>query len=210
MAGKQLGTFSTNMSHIHMGSALDTAPPLRPRSRCSSVHSGAQCEVCSKIYTIKDFHCERTSVQHLTPSLCPHNGPSNSNAVCRYRCRISPSHSMLLHTSIEIEPHVAVAVAVVAASSAASLQSAVKWKCQNIKSKKGKVNLGPVLVFSASHLLQRLRLRSRQRLEPIIVFLQRCQPFKRSPLLLCLLFVVVAFAAVCTHVFAPSLGRLIR
>lgn len=51
MAGKQLGTFSTNMSHIHIGSALDTAPPRRPR-RSSSVHSGAQRNVHSKIYVL--------------------------------------------------------------------------------------------------------------------------------------------------------------
>lgn len=35
----------------------------------------------NNIYTILDFHYHRTTVQHLTPSLCPRNGPSNSNVV---------------------------------------------------------------------------------------------------------------------------------
>lgn len=105
------------------------------------------------------------------------------------------------HTSIEIEPHVAVAAAAavdVAANWAAALQSAVKWKCQNIKSEKGKVNLGPVLVFSSSS--------SSPSPSPspspssrahYCVFLQRCQPFKRSPLLLLLLFVGVCCCCWC-------------
>lgn len=105
------------------------------------------------------------------------------------------------HTSIEIEPHVAVAAAAavdVAANRAAALQSAVKWKCQNIKSEKGKVNLGPVLVFSSSS--------SSPSPSPspspssrahYCVFLQRCQPFKRSPLLLLLLLFVGVCCCCC-------------
>lgn len=101
------------------------------------------------------------------------------------------------HTSIEIEPHVAVAVAAaadVAANGAAALQSAVKWKCQNIKSEKGKVNLGPVLVFSSSSASPSPSRSSRAH---YCVFLQRCQPFKRSPLLLLLVFVVIVGVCCC-------------